>query len=122
MTSLASTIASYALDNVYTQEDAVLVRQGQGTWSRGVFTAVQEAGVDVKLVSAPVSPQVRETLPEGFRESSLLTFWLKEDVSAIEEGNTIGDDIVFDGGTYKVIKVHHWGGFNEAIGTLITRP
>lgn len=119
---LARTVSLSALSNPLLQEDATLTRQREGHRERGIFRAFTTVPVDIKVVVAPVDPTVRETLPEGFRESELRTFYTRAEVSTGVEGEEIGDLIRYEGGNYRVVRVHNWGGaFYEAIGTLEDR-
>ena len=127
--SIAADVAAVALENVMLQEDAVVLQQNIGSWSRGVFVEAEPTRIPVKVVTAPVAVgertpagNIRKTLPEGLREKELRSFWLKQRVRALQEGETPGDSILYDGGTYQVVRVNSWGGvFYEAIGALTGR-
>ena len=118
MTSPASRIAARALNNRHLREPAVVVRAGQGNWSRGRFQPSDPTRIPVKLTTAPVQPQRREVLPEGLRREQLLTFYLKQPVQVAKDGQLTGDKIEHGGSTYDVVFVHPWGAFYEAIGVL----
>ena len=119
MTSPASRIVARALGNVYLRQDAVVVKKADGSYIRGRFAEGAVTRTPVKLVTAPVQPRMRETLPEGLRSSQLLTFYLRELVRVAAEGRHTGDSIEFGGNTYNVVFVHPWGGYYEAIGVRV---
>ena len=66
---------------------AVLRRQTPGDFNKyGEFVPGGVVEVPVQVVSAPVSGEERQVLPEGLRERNVRTFWLTEAVSAVVEG------------------------------------
>ena len=100
------------------REEAVLIRQAAGSRNEyGEWQPGDPTEADVLLASAPISGKAREQLPEGVRGDTLRTFWLREEVDAVEEGRHAGDQIRHDGTTYRIVMVRDWGGFREAHGT-----
>ena len=91
----------------------MLRRQSPGGFNQfGEFEPGTVTETAVQVVTAPVSGEDRQVLPEGLRERNVRTFWLTEAVDAVVEGSDgeTGDQIVFDGVTYQVFQVDDWAG------------
>ena len=115
--SRASRIAARALRLPQRQEPAVLIRQTAGRREGGRFVPGVPVRLDVRVTAVPQpGGSERETEQGGYRESSRLTFYLLETVSAIVEGSTGADVLIFSGQPYRIIEVTHWGSFYEALG------
>ena len=99
---------------------AVLRRQSAGSFNEfGEFVPGTIVDVDVDLVTAPITGEDRQTLPEGIRLRNVRSFWLRESVTAAVEGDTgqTGDRIVLDGVTYQIFELADWDGFVECQGS-----
>lgn len=119
--SLASRSVVSALRNGAFTESAVVRRiTTEGVWRRGIFVESDPVETTTSVIAAPVEARVRETLPEGLRESKLMTFYVVGTVTAVKEGESEGDEIVYSDGTYRIIMSHEWDGFTEAIGQKVS--
>ena len=115
--SIASRMAGRMLCLPPFREDAVLIRASTGTFAAGRFDPTQPARIPIKVTAAGTDSE-RETQPGGLRENPRLTFYLREPVTAIVEGESAGDAIEYGGETYQLIEVHDWGAFFEALGVI----
>ena len=83
----------------------------EGEWEPGNTRAKP-----VQAVTAPLSGQQRDTLPEGLRQTKSRAFWLPvSEVSSVRAGETDGDEITHDGTRYRVVSAKDWGAFIEAL-------
>ena len=109
-----SLLSSYSLT-----ERARLRKPAEGNFNKaGQFTAGEDTIIDVLLATAPMTGQERETLPEGFRDKDVRTFWIHEAVTAVTPGarGTTGDRIEYGGCMWQVIRAEVWGGFHHVVG------
>ena len=98
---------------------AVLRRQSAGSFNDfGEFVPGSVTEVPVRVVTAPISGEERQVLPEGIRLRDVRSFWLTEPVTATAEGTDgeSGDQIEYDGATYRIFEVQDWAWFWECRG------
>ena len=95
-------------------ETATLIRQSAGMRNQyGEWIPGDPVSSSVTLVTAPLSGQQRQALPEGLRERNLRVFYLAEKVNAVIEGSTgqTADIIVYGGINWHARISEDWGGF-----------
>ena len=118
MSRASRELAAELFINPDTVEDATLVRQGAGDRNEfGEFVPGATTEHPVIVVTAPIDGQDRQTLPEGMRDRTVRTFWLRERIEAVDEsteGHT-GDVLRYGGNTWEAFHVDEWGGFFEAM-------
>ena len=102
-------------------EDAELIRGGGSFNSHGEWTPTQAAPVAVRVITAPVGEE-RETEEGGLRSEAERSFWLRESVVPVVEGQSGGDIIRYAGIDYAALEVHEWGEFVEVLAVAADFP
>ena len=119
--SLASRSVVSALRNgAFTESATIKRRTTEGVWRRGIFVESAPVETATSVIAAPVEARVRETLPEGLRESKLLTFYVVGTLTAVKDGESAGDEITYANDTYRIVSSHEWDGFTEAVGQKVS--
>lgn len=117
MSSAISQSVSQALRSSNLTEAAVIVslasgdRNEHGEWVPGAKTETQ-----ILVVTAPVTGEDRDQLPEGLRLSEARKFWTREAAASVRPGATDGDLVRYpatNGTEYRIVMVDDWGAFRE---------
>ena len=107
--SVASTLRSGNLT-----ESAVIVRQAAGARNEhGEWVPGTATETTIRVVTAPVTGEERDQLPEGLREKNVRKFWTSHPADAIRAGQADGDVVRHGGNEYRVVMVDDWGSFRE---------
>ena len=64
---------------------------------------------DVKVMTAHLSGAERQILPEALRIENLRKFWLRYDVTALDQTHS-GDILEHWGIQFRVVTIERWGG------------
>ncbi|MCY3553735.1 MAG: hypothetical protein OXH56_00290 [Gemmatimonadetes bacterium] len=117
MSSQISQSVAQALRSSYLTEAAVIVKTADGDRNEhGEWVPGAETETQILVVTAPVTGEDREQLPEGLRLSEARKFWTLESSDAVREGEADGDVVRYpaeNGTEYRVIMVDDWGAFRE---------
>ena len=117
MSRIAEGLGADLLSDPNFTEDAILVKSSDGTRNTdGIFIPGKRKPTPISVVTAPLSGEDRQQLPEGIREAEGRKFWLRDSISAVREGEAAGDYIRYGGEVFRIVLVKNWQGFSEAIG------
>jgi hypothetical protein len=76
---------------------------GHGQW-RATYADTAVVGI-----AQPMSPREVEMLPEGSRIDNMMSFWSAVEMKTADGNRAEADVIVYQGASYKVVKVNPWG-------------
>lgn len=70
------------------------------------------------VVTAPLSGDETQSLPEGLRAENIRRFWVRENVTDASDcvDSKLADEFEFDDGIWRAEIVRDWGGFREVLG------
>ena len=118
MSAVAARLGARVLRSSHLAESGTLYRALAGTrnefgeWDDGGF-----ASSPITLVTAPVSGQERDLLPEGIREKELRKFFLTETVTAAAD-LIPGDVVRHASRDYRVERSDNWRGFFAVVASF----
>lgn len=102
-------IAQRLLSNTLA-EPAVLIRETMGGRNDyGEYVEGTITQTDIRVITAPLSGEERQILPEALRTEDLRKFWLRYDVEILDADHR-GDVLEHLGKGYRAMTVERWGG------------
>ncbi len=83
----------------------------------GEYVPGVETEIVMQAIVLPVTGDEVLSLAEGLRVENLRKFISETEIRAVQEGDdaTLSDQILFDGGKWRVDEVANWGGYFAAI-------
>lgn len=113
MSLIAQRLASRVLLSPRLSEKATLITYAAGDYnSYGEWEDGAKTETSIDVVTAPLSGQERQNLPEGLRERAVRKFWTSATAS-ITPGQTQGTQIRYRNTLYRVVGMQDWRGFRE---------
>lgn len=90
------------------QTVAVKRPTGNGTWTKGQFTASATTSFNILASIQPLSGNEMQSLPEGRREKEAIRLYTSTELKIAAEGGANADVVTIAGKDYEVIAVYPW--------------